>query len=76
MYEIYPVPLRVPLPPIGIPLREKDTDIRLDLQPIVDLAYRKGRYRAAIDYDDTPIPPLAGDDAKWAKSLVRKHRKG
>jgi Protein of unknown function (DUF4058) len=75
VYEIYPIALRAPLPPIRIPLREKDKDIHLNLQSIVDLAYRKGRYRATIDYEDTPFPPLAGDDAKWAKSLVRKLKK-
>jgi Protein of unknown function (DUF4058) len=75
VYAIYPIPLRAPLPAIGIPLREKDKDIRLELQSIVDLAYRKGRYWATIDHDDTPFPPLAGADAKWAKSLVRKMRK-
>jgi hypothetical protein len=63
------------LPPIAIPLREKDKDIVLELQAIVDVAYRKGRYRATIDYEDTPFPPLTGNDAKWARALLRKRRK-
>jgi Protein of unknown function (DUF4058) len=75
-YEIYPVPLRNPLPSLRIPLRETDEDIRLDLQAILDLAYRKGRYRATIDYHEPPNPPLAGADAKWAKALMKKSEKG
>lgn len=75
VFEIYPVPIRAPLPAIRIPLREEDADVHLDLQAILDLAYRKGRYHATIDYADTPLPPLAGDDAKWAKAHVKKAKK-
>jgi hypothetical protein len=47
----------------------------LDLQAIVQLAYRKGRYRLTIDYDEPPDLPLRGEDARWAKALVRKAKK-
>jgi len=70
--EVYPAPLRAELPRIRIPLRRRDADIHLDLQAIVDLAYRKGRYHLTIDYRDPPDPPLSGSDAKWAKSLIKK----
>jgi hypothetical protein len=70
--EVYRAPLRSPLPTIRIPLRSKDKDIRLDLQAIIDLAYRKGRYRASIDYDDSPDPPLPPTEAKWARAVVKK----
>jgi hypothetical protein len=73
--EIYPIPLRSPLPAIGIPLRAKDQDVRLDLQAIVDLAYRKGRYHTTLNYDEPPDPPLAGNDAKWAQANVKKAKK-
>ena len=71
-FEIYPVPLRRPLPGIRIPLREKDQDIRLDLQAALGHAYRKGRYYLTLHYNEPPDPPLAGDDAKWAKALIKK----
>jgi hypothetical protein len=74
-YEVYPIILRERLPAIGIPLRETDADIRLALQTIVDHAYRKGRYHASIDYQEAPDPPLKGDDARWAKSMVKKAAK-
>src|SRR5438067_6503195 len=49
-FEVYPMPLRGRLPAIRIPLRETDKDIPLDLQAIVEQAYRKGRYHLSIDY--------------------------
>jgi hypothetical protein len=74
-YEVYPVPLRSPLPGVRIPLRETDEDIRLDLQAILQHAYRKGRYHATIDYSEPPVPPLTRDEARWARSLLKKSRR-
>jgi hypothetical protein len=73
--EVYPVPLRGALPAIRIPLRQKDEDVRLDLQAVLEQAYRKGRYALTINYAEPPDPPLAGDDAKWARALVKAARK-
>jgi hypothetical protein len=75
-FEIYPVRLRQPLPAIRIPLRQTDQDVHLELQAIVDQAYRKGRYNATINYRFAPNPPLPGDDGEWARSLVRTANKG
>ena len=71
-YEIYPAPLRRPLPAIRIPLREEDKDIRLNLQAVLDLAYRKGRYHLTLNYRRNPDPPLSKADATWAKALIKK----
>ncbi len=67
---IYRVPLREPLPAIRIPLRKTDPDVRLDLQALIAQAYRNGRYDDS-DYTVPPVPPLDGDDAKWADALLR-----
>jgi hypothetical protein len=75
-FEVYPVPLRSPLPAIRIPLREQDQDIRLDLQAIVEQAYRKGRYQLTINYNHPPEPPLGEVDARWARALVKKAKRG
>lgn len=64
-YEFYPLPLRKRLPSIHIPLRPTDADVLLDLQPLVDLAYRNGAY-SRIDYSQPAEPPLSDDDAAWA----------
>ena len=70
--EIIPVPLREPLPNIHVPLRVTDTDIVLQLQPLMDDCYRRGRY-AAIDYSRPPSPPLEDEDRRWADQLLREH---
>lgn len=69
--EVYPLPIRERLPVIGIPLRESDPDIPLDLQALIDQAYRHGRYDD-IDYRAEPMPPLDPDDAAWADALLRE----
>ena len=65
------MPLRERLPSIRIPLREKDLDVRLDLQVLIDQAYRNGRYHS-INYQVAPEPPLEGADAAWADALLRQ----
>ncbi len=67
--EYYAAPLRSRLPTIRIPLRSSDKDITLDLQGLVDEAFRKGRYDD-IDYAEPLNPPLAAEDAAWAGPLV------
>ena len=57
------MPLRDPLPPIGIPLRKHDADLPLELQPLID---RAGAAFRPFDYDADLDPPLPGDDAAWA----------
>ena len=73
-FEVYPMPLRSPLPVLHIPLRKKDKDVHLDLQAVLEQAYRKGRYYLTINYKRPPIPPLTGADVRWARSLVKSAR--
>ena len=63
--------MRERLPIIRIPLRQTDTDITLDLQSLLDHAYRTGRYDD-VDYRNEPEPPLDVDDARWADELLRR----
>lgn len=74
-FEVYPMPLRSPLPALRIPLRKKDKDVHLDLQAVLEQAYRKGRYYLTIDYRKPPVPPLKAADAKWARTLVKSTRR-
>jgi hypothetical protein len=71
--EIISIPLRQPLPNVSIPLRPTDADIVVQLQPLLDKCYRRGRY-ATIDYSQRLIPPLDKDDAQWSEELLEKHR--
>lgn len=68
--EIYRAPLRAPLPKINVPLRKNDADVELDLQQLIDLCYRNGRYDT-LDYTVHADPPLDAGDAQWADELLR-----
>lgn len=68
--EVYPLLLREALPAIRIPLRKTDTDVRLDLQKLIDQAYENGGYDS-IDYRAKLLPNLAPADAAWADKLLR-----
>jgi hypothetical protein len=69
-YELYPISLREPLRAMSVPLRSEDRDIALNLQPLIDLAYRNGRYDRT-DYSQPCIPPLEGEDEQWAHTLLK-----
>jgi hypothetical protein len=73
--ELYPISLREPLPNIPIPLQKNDRDVILKLQTVVDLAYVRGAYHVDLDYSKPPSPPLRGEDATWAKQLLKRAKK-
>jgi hypothetical protein len=66
-----PIPLRVRLPKIGIPLRSKDPLVELNLQELLDETYVTGRYARRLDYRRELIPPLDAADAAWADALLK-----
>jgi hypothetical protein len=68
--ELYPIKLRERLPVIKVPLRQTDADVTLDLQELIDRAYRNGGYDG-IDYTSDARPPLQGEEATWADQLLR-----
>ena len=67
--ECYPMRLRDPLPVIAIPLRPDDGDVALDLQELINLAYRRGRYEATA-YRKRPKPAFSEDDEEWIDSVL------
>lgn len=69
--EIYPAPLRDSLPNVAVPLRQSDPDVVLQLQPLIDECWRRGRY-ATIDYRSPPVPSLNEEDERWADELLRR----
>jgi hypothetical protein len=74
-FEFYPIRLRDRLPNIAIPLRETDNQIMLDLQTLVEQAYRNGRHDRT-DYRQPCIPPLEANDSEWAAGLVQAAGRG
>jgi len=72
LVELFPISLREPVPNVSVPLRPTDADIVLSLQPLIEQAYRIGRWDR-IDYrQPPPRPPLNEDDARWADALLRE----
>ncbi|MBI4602843.1 MAG: DUF4058 family protein [Planctomycetes bacterium] len=69
-WEVYRVALEEPLPAIRVPLRQKDPDVPLELQPLIEQCYRNGAYEG-LDYRREPDPPLDPEDAAWAAELLR-----
>lgn len=64
--EVYPCPLREPLPTIRVPLRRRDPDVQLALQPLVNRCYRTGRYWLTVDPRREMRPPAADEsEAAW-----------
>ena len=64
--ECYVTPLQKPLPRIRIPLRRDETDIVLDLQELITLAWERGAYGRRLNYATAPCPPLRPEDEAWA----------
>ena len=65
----WPLRLRDPLPPVPIPLRPPHGHVELDLQTVLHGVYDRAGYQNYI-YQETPVPPLSPEDAKWAASLI------
>ena len=70
-FELYPIPLREPLPSIGIPLRRTDNDVLLQIQSLIDQCYQDGRYWRT-DYSRPLRPRLPDQDASWVETLLAK----
>lgn len=69
-WEIYPMPLRDPLPAIPIPCRPSDADVPLALQPLIDRIYVEGGHDD-IDYaEPPPDPDLPKEDREWVAATV------
>ena len=68
-FSVYPIPLRLRLPKIAIPLSPGDAPVILDLQAVFDRCYDAGPYARLSPYvGRTPEPPLRPEDAEWASN--------
>jgi hypothetical protein len=68
--EVYAWPVRRPLPPIRVPLRPSDDDVRLDMAASFNTAYDRGRYVRRLQYAGPPPAPLSAADAAWATEVA------
>lgn len=70
--ELYPIGLRDRLPRLKVPLTPPDPDAQIELQPLLERAWRAGGYEGDIDYSKPPVPSLGARDSTWARKLARK----
>ena len=68
--ECYLTNLRNSLPRIRIPLRRGETDIVLNLQELITLAYDRGAYHRRLNYATAPRPQLSPEDHAWMTDLL------
>ena len=68
--DLYLFDVRQPIPSFLIPLRPGEQEPVLPLNRILHDLYDQGGYDLAIDYTQPADPPLATEDASWAKQLV------
>ena len=71
-FEAYPFTVRDSLPPIGVPLRERETDVILELAPLLDRVYDFGGYDTINFREAPPLPPLDEADAAWLDALLKE----
>ena len=71
--EIWPLPLREPLPVVPVPLLPPDADVPLDLQAAVEACFAIVRYHERLlDYSQPPPPPsLNPEDLAWIRSILQ-----
>jgi hypothetical protein len=65
--------VRDPIPSFPLPLRRGDEEPMVELSRVLHALYDRVSYDLRIDYGKEPVPPLAGEDAEWAATLVRRH---
>jgi hypothetical protein len=57
-----------------VPLAKPDSDIPLDLQPMIDEIYQRFRYLRSIDYSKPLTPPLDAAETGWLKQQLQARR--
>ena len=62
------------LPVIPVPLAKPDSDIPLDLQPMIDEIHQRFRYPRSIDYSKSLTPPLDAAETGWLRQQLHDRR--
>ena len=75
-WQVWPLRLREPLPPVLVPLAGPDPELSLPLQPALNRLYDEGAFARLIDYQRDPDPSLNEADSAWARELLRRRLEG
>jgi hypothetical protein len=68
--DFYLFGVRQAIPDFPIPLRPNEAEPTLPLNQILHTLYDQSGYDLAIDYGQSPEPPLTADDIDWATQLL------
>lgn len=68
--ELYAFNLENPIPVIEIPLKPPEAEVSLDIQTLLAKLYDRARYAMAIDYTQTPIPPIRPTAQAWVQQRL------
>jgi hypothetical protein len=69
--DVYAWTLRDRLPAIRIPLKPPDPDILIDLAPVFETAFARGRYSRRLRYGSVPAIPRSPEILKWCANLAQ-----
>lgn len=64
--NLFAFSLQQPIPGIPIPLLPGESDVLLEIQPLLNQVYKRGRYHLAIDYSQPPSPKFSQENQQWA----------
>ena len=67
--QLYAFSLRQPIPAVPIPLRSREPEPLLEIQPLLHHVYDKARFELAIAYGQPPSPKLSNEDWQWLQSF-------
>lgn len=70
--QLYAFNVQQEIPKLAVPLTAEDEEPVLDLQSVLQRVYERGRYHLAMDYTQSPQPPLSEVDMAWVGSLLRE----
>ena len=70
--QLYAWGVRQPIPTFPVPLLPGDAEPTADLGAVLAGLYDRARYDLRLDYAKPPVPPLAGEDATWARDVVAR----
>ena len=71
-FEVYPILVARPLPPIAVPLTAGTPSLTIALKPVFDRTYDEASYPRRVKYDQPPDPPLTAEQAAWAAGVLRE----
>jgi hypothetical protein len=72
--RVWRATFRRSLPAIPVPLSQPDSDISIELQPMIEDIYQRFRYARSIDYGKPLTPPFNDADTRWLKRKMQTDR--